>query len=108
MGPAVQRLSIVIRGTVDGVTALLRALPSPFLIALMGVLAWVLRRSWGLSVFVVLALLFILNQGYWDATLETLSLVVVATLLLRSLACRSASPPRIVRGSTRGCGPCSI
>jgi glycine betaine/proline transport system substrate-binding protein len=73
-------ISIVIRGTVDGVTALLRALPSPFLIALTGVLAWVLRRSWSLTVFVVLALLFILNQGYWDATLETLSLVVVATL----------------------------
>jgi glycine betaine/proline transport system substrate-binding protein len=73
-------ISIVIRGTVDGVTALLRAVPSPFLIALVGVLAWVLRRSWSLTVFVVLALLFILNQGYWDATLETLSLVVVATL----------------------------
>jgi glycine betaine/proline transport system substrate-binding protein len=73
-------ISIVVRGTVDGVTTLLRVLPSPFLIALMGVLAWVLRRSWPLAVFVVLALLFILNQGSWDATLETLSLVVVATL----------------------------
>ena len=73
-------ISIVIKGTVDGVTALLRALPPLFLIAATGVLAWVLRRSWPLAAFVILALLFILNQGYWDATLETLSLVVVATL----------------------------
>jgi len=73
-------ISIVIRGTVDGVTALLRALPSPLLIAAVAGLAWVLRRSLSLAVFVALALLFILNQGYWLATLETLSLVMVATL----------------------------
>jgi glycine betaine/proline transport system substrate-binding protein len=73
-------ISVLIRATVDGVTALLRALPAPFLIVLVGALAWLLRRSWALVVFVLLALLFILNQGYWDATLETLSLVVVATV----------------------------
>jgi len=72
-------VSIVIRGTVDGVTGALRAPPAPILILLIAALAWLLRRSWPLAVFVVLALLFILNQGYWDATLETLSLVVVAT-----------------------------
>jgi glycine betaine/proline transport system substrate-binding protein len=73
-------ISIVIRGMVDGVTALLRALPAPLLIVAVAVLAWVLRRSLSLAAFVALALLFILNQGYWLATLETLSLVMVATL----------------------------
>jgi glycine betaine/proline transport system substrate-binding protein len=73
-------ISIVIRGMVDGLTALLRALPALVLIAAVAVLAWVLRRSWTLTAFVALALLFILNQGYWLATLETLSLVIVATL----------------------------
>jgi len=73
-------ISIVIRGTVDAVTALLRALPAPLLIVAISALAWFLRRSWTLTAFVALALLFILNQGYWDATLETLALVMVATL----------------------------
>jgi len=73
-------ISIVIRGMVDGLTTLLRALPALVLIAAVAVLAWVLRRSWTLTAFVALALLFILNQGYWVATLETLSLVMVATL----------------------------
>jgi glycine betaine/proline transport system substrate-binding protein len=73
-------ISIVIRGMVDGLTALLRALPAPALIAAIAALAWVLRRSLPLAAFVALALLFILNQGYWLATLETLSLVMVATL----------------------------
>jgi choline ABC transporter permease protein len=73
-------VSVVIRGTVDGATTLLRALPSWVLIVALGALAWLLRRSWSLTAFVMLALLFILNQGYWDATLETLSLVLVATI----------------------------
>ncbi|HEV7612969.1 MAG TPA: choline ABC transporter permease subunit [Steroidobacteraceae bacterium] len=73
-------ISIVIRGMVNGVTAMLRALPAPFLIVAVAVLAWLLRRSLPLAAFVALALLFILNQGYWLATLETLSLVMVATL----------------------------
>jgi len=73
-------ISIVIRGMVGGLTALLHVLPAPVLIVAVAVLAWLLRRSWSLTAFVALALLFILNQGYWLATLETLSLVMVATL----------------------------
>jgi len=73
-------VSILIRGMVGGVTAMLRALPATVLITAAAVLAWILRRSLPLAVFVALALLFILNQGYWDATLDTLALVLVATL----------------------------
>jgi glycine betaine/proline transport system substrate-binding protein len=73
-------ISIVIRGTVNGVTALLRTLPAPALIVAVAALAWALRRSVALAAFVALALLFILNQGYWLATIETLALVVVATV----------------------------
>jgi ABC-type proline/glycine betaine transport system permease subunit len=51
------------------------------LIVIAALLAWVLRRSLPLAAFVAASLLFILNQGYWQATLETLSLVLVATLL---------------------------
>jgi len=74
-------VSALIRGSVDGLNALLRAIPSPLLIVGMGALTWVLRRSLALCAFVTLALLFIMNQGYWIATLETLSLVIVAALV---------------------------
>jgi glycine betaine/proline transport system substrate-binding protein len=73
-------ISIVIRGMVNGVTALLRTLPAPALIVVIAALAWALRRSVALAAFVALALLFILNQGYWLATIETLALVMVATV----------------------------
>jgi choline ABC transporter permease protein len=74
-------ISAFIRGTVNGLTALLRAIPSPVLILAMAGLAWILRRSILLAAFVTLALLFIMNQGYWLPTLETLSLVIVAAVV---------------------------
>jgi len=74
-------ISAIARGSVNGVTALLRAIPSPIVIFGTAALAWILRRSAVLVVFVTAALLFIMNQGYWVPTLETLSLVIVATLI---------------------------
>jgi glycine betaine/proline transport system substrate-binding protein len=75
-----EAISTVVRSSVNGVTAGLAAIPSGVLIAGLAAFSWWLRRSWGLALFVALALLFIMNQGYWDATLETLSLVLVSTL----------------------------
>ena len=86
-------ISTVIRGMVNGVTALLRAVPAAALIVAFAALAWVLRRSLSLAAFVALALLFILNQGYWLATLETLSLVMVATLASTAIGVPFASAP---------------
>jgi glycine betaine/proline transport system substrate-binding protein len=72
-------LSSVVRGVVDGLTALLALTPSWLLVLALAALAWALRRSIALTVFVALALLLIMNLGYWTDTLETLSLVIVAT-----------------------------
>jgi glycine betaine/proline transport system substrate-binding protein len=92
-------ISAVIRGGVEGLTAVLRALPSPLLVLGAAALAWFLRRSWPLVVFVVAALLFIMNQGYWEPTLETLSLViaaaVVSTLIGVPLGIAAAHRPRL-------------
>jgi len=74
-------ISTLIRGTVDGLTTLLRLTPAPLLVLAIAALSLLLRRSLPLAVFVILALLFIMNQGYWLPTLETLSLVIVAALV---------------------------
>jgi glycine betaine/proline transport system substrate-binding protein len=63
----------------------LYAVPAPLLIGLAALLAWTRRRSFTLVVFVTLALLFIMNQGYWAATIETLTLVLVAAALATML-----------------------
>ncbi len=74
-------ISAGVRGIVQGVTTVLTVVPALILIVVIAVLAWFLRRSIALAAFVALALLFILNQGYWPETLETLSLVTVSALL---------------------------
>jgi len=50
------------------------------MVALLTALAWTLQRSVKLAVFVGAALLLIINMGYWTETMETLSLVLFATL----------------------------
>ncbi len=74
-------VSDTVRFVIDGITAALVWVPSPVLILLMTGLSYLVRRSWQLSLFVALALLFILNQGYWQETMETLSLVLASALV---------------------------
>jgi len=68
-------LSFLIGHTVDVVGAL----PPLLFCGLVGALAYALRRSWPLAVFAVLALAFILNQGYWNETVTTLVITFYAT-----------------------------
>jgi len=90
-------ISSVVHFGVDGLTQLLQFVPGPLLILLIAVGLWLWRRSVWLAGFVALALLFIMNQGYWLATLETLSLVAfaaaVSTLLGVPLGIAAAHRP---------------
>ena len=76
-------------------------LPKPLLILLVAALAYALRRSWQLTVFVTLALLFILNQGDWQETMAALSLVLssalVSTVLGVPLGIAAAHRPWLFR-----------
>ena len=67
-------------GAIAAVNWLLRALPAPLVILGAAALGWLTQRSLWLAGFVAAALVFIMNQGYWQQTLETLSLVLVAAL----------------------------
>lgn len=91
-------ISTVVRGGVDGFTRLLQLVPGPLLIVIIGIGVWLWRRSVGLATFVALALFFIMNQGYWVATLETLSLVAFAAAASTLIGVPLESPRRIVRG----------
>jgi glycine betaine/proline transport system permease protein len=79
-------VSLVIRSVVDAVTATLRAIPALAFIVGATALTAFLQRSWPLTLFVPAALLFVLNQGYWSPMLETLALVLVATLVSVAIA----------------------
>ncbi|HUG61853.1 MAG TPA: choline ABC transporter permease subunit [Methylomirabilota bacterium] len=93
VGPYIKQgvdwLTLNASGVFDGIAAVLEAVigallfvlatPHPLIIvAAFGLLALWLRRSIPLAVFTVLALLFIINQGYWDQTTKTLALVLAS------------------------------
>jgi len=65
----------VLQGLID----FLLWLPAIVVVLLIAALAWWLQRSWRLAVGVALGLAFIVNQGLWKDTVETLVLVVGAT-----------------------------
>jgi glycine betaine/proline transport system substrate-binding protein len=67
-------------GAIAFVYRMLRAVPPLLIILATAVFAWRMQRSLALAAFVIAALLLIMNQGYWQQTLETLALVLVATL----------------------------
>src|SRR5256885_1166649 len=66
-------------GAINSVYQVLRAIPPILIILATAIFAWRMQRSIALALFVVAGLLLIMNQGYWQQTLETLSLVLVAT-----------------------------
>jgi len=55
--------------------------PHPLVVvALFVALTWVLQKSWKPCLLVFVSFLFILNQGYWEETLESLTLVLFACI----------------------------
>ncbi|WP_103332692.1 choline ABC transporter permease subunit [Pseudotabrizicola formosa] len=56
--------------------------PHPLIIvALFVALTWALQRRWTICFGVLLGFLFILNQGYWDETMESLTLILSACVV---------------------------
>jgi glycine betaine/proline transport system permease protein len=76
-----RRLSDGVNWLIEQLLWLLQA-PHPLvIIAVFAGLAWLLQRSWTAVALVVLSFLFILNQGYWEETTETLTLVLCSVLI---------------------------
>lgn len=78
-------ISYGLGGLIDGLTEGLLFIPPLLLIALFALGAFLLHRSIGLVVFIVLSMLLIANLGYWEATVQTLSLVLCATVVCVAL-----------------------
>ncbi len=93
-------------GLSDGMEALIEAIlwvlqtPHPFvIIACFVALTWALQRSWKPCLLILLGFLFILNQGYWEETTESLTLVLSACVVCMAIGVpigiASAHRPRL-------------
>jgi glycine betaine/proline transport system permease protein len=78
-------VATVMEAMINGILWCLQT-PHPFaIIALFVALAWYLQRSWKVCIGVLLGFLFILNQGYWDETTESLTLILSACVVCMGL-----------------------
>lgn len=70
------------------IKAILWCLQSPHPLVIVGLfiaLAWYLQRSWKVCLGVLVGFLFILNQGYWEETTESLTLILSACVVCMGL-----------------------
>ena len=78
-------ITVVVRFLVDGLTDILLAVPVPAMILIFALIGW-LVRSWQMAVGTAVAFLLIVAMGLWVATMQTLSLVLVATVVALAIA----------------------
>ncbi|MGH1416010.1 MAG: choline ABC transporter permease subunit [Pelagimonas sp.] len=56
--------------------------PHPLIvIAVMAIASWFVHRTWKVPALIVIGFLFIINQGYWEETTESLTLVLSACVV---------------------------
>ena len=74
-------MKISLNFVVEGTTSLLLILPPVVLAVIIAAIIFYWKRSKPLSLGVLLGFLFIVNQGLWKETVQTLVLVVAATAI---------------------------
>ncbi len=82
---ALDALSDLMEAMIDGILWVLQG-PHPLIVVLAFVaITYALQRNWKTALFVFLGFLFILNQGYWEETTESLTLVLSACLVCMAI-----------------------
>ena len=101
-GKFFDRLSDIFDAIIE---AFLWALQTPHPLVIIGLfvgLTWALQRNWKTCLFVFLGFLFILNQGYWEETTESLTLVISSCIFCMAMGVpigiAAAHRPRLYDG----------
>ncbi len=74
-------ISFAIGTVVDGLVSILAAVPPLLLLLAFVAGGYLLQRSWKIALLIAAAGLLIINLGYWPETMETLALVLFATVI---------------------------
>jgi glycine betaine/proline transport system permease protein len=94
-------LANVMETLIDAILWVLQTPPPLLIVAAFVALTWALQRSWKTCLFVALGFLFILNQGYWEETTESLTLVLSACVVCMAvgvpIGIAAAHRPRLYR-----------
>nr|WP_203564943.1 choline ABC transporter permease subunit [Aliiroseovarius sp. PrR006] len=79
-GPFFDFVDDVLSDGIDGFLWVLQYPPALLIVALLGALTYYIQRSWARVIVVVLCFLYVLNQGYWEETTESLTLIVFSVI----------------------------
>jgi glycine betaine/proline transport system permease protein len=74
-------LALGLESAIEAILWVLQTPPTLIVIAAFVLLTYALRRSFATAGFVAVSFLFIVNQGYWERTTETLTLVLSACIV---------------------------
>lgn len=68
--------SVALEAMIEGILWVLQTPHPLIMVAIFTGIAFALQRSWKVALFTLAGLLFIINQGYWEETTESLTLVL--------------------------------
>ncbi len=74
-------ISYFLESLIGGILWLLQAPPALVIVALFVALTWYLQRSWKVCLGIALGWLFVINQGYWKETSESLTLILASCVV---------------------------
>lgn len=83
--PVFDLLSDGLNLMIDGIIWCLQTPPSWVIVLLFVAVTWSLQRSWKVCGLVFACLLFVINQGYWDETTDSLALVMSSCVVCMGL-----------------------
>ena len=85
LGGVFDAISVAMEAMINGILWLLQT-PHPLvIIAIFLAITWFLQHSWKVCLGVLIGFLFILNQGYWEETTESLTLILSACVVCMGL-----------------------
>lgn len=83
--PLFDALSDGLEWMIDGIVWSLQTPPELIVVLVFVGMTWALQRSWKVCLLVALCLLFIINQGYWEETTDSLALVLSSCVVCMGL-----------------------
>ncbi len=100
-GPVFELLRFMMQSVIDGCLFVLTETPPLLIIAAFLGLTWYIQRNWKTVALVAAGFLFILNQGYWDETMQSMALILLSCVTCMGigvpLGIMAAHRPRFYR-----------
>ena len=81
LGGLFDAIAYVMEGMINAILWLLQTPHPLIIIGLFVALTWGLQRNWKVCLGVFLGFMFVLNQGYWEETTESLTLILSACVV---------------------------